>query len=95
MPPEIFYEVKREMGVTVAHGYGMTEIPMIAMGSLIDSDEQLANTVGRPVFGADIRIVTLEGEVAGAGVDGEVRVKGPDGLQGLHRSGHDGRGLRR
>jgi cyclohexanecarboxylate-CoA ligase len=77
MPPEIFYEVGREMGVTVAHGYGMTEIPMIAMGSLSDTDEQLANTVGKPVFGADIRIVTLEGAVASAGVDGEVRVKGP------------------
>jgi acyl-coenzyme A synthetase/AMP-(fatty) acid ligase len=77
MPPEIFHEVGREIGVTVAHGYGMTEIPMIAMGSLTDSDEQLANTVGKPVYGADIRIVTLEGEVAGAGVDGEVRVKGP------------------
>jgi cyclohexanecarboxylate-CoA ligase len=34
MPPEIFYEVGREIGVTVAHGYGMTEIPMICMGSL-------------------------------------------------------------
>jgi cyclohexanecarboxylate-CoA ligase len=77
MPPEIFYEVGREIGVTVAHGYGMTEIPMIAMGSLTDTEEQLANTVGKPVFGADIRIVTLEDEVAPAGVDGEVRVKGP------------------
>jgi acyl-CoA synthetase (AMP-forming)/AMP-acid ligase II len=76
MPPEIFYEVGREMGVTVAHGYGMTEIPMIAMGSLTDTEEQLANTVGKPVYGADVRIVTLEGEVAGPGVDGEVRVKG-------------------
>ena len=77
MPPEIFYEVGREIGVVVAHGYGMTEIPMICMGSPSDSDDQLANTVGKPVFGADIRIVTLEGEVADAGVDGEVRVKGP------------------
>jgi len=77
MPPEIFYEVGREIGVTVAHGYGMTEIPMICMGSLADSDEQLANTVGKPVFGADVRIVTLDGDVAPAGVDGEVRVKGP------------------
>jgi acyl-coenzyme A synthetase/AMP-(fatty) acid ligase len=77
MPPEIFYEVGREIGVTVAHGYGMTEIPMIAMGSLSDTDEQLANTVGKPVYGADIRIVTLDGDLAPPGVDGEVRVKGP------------------
>ena len=39
----------REIGVTVAHGYGMTEIPMICMGSPADTDDQLANTVGKPV----------------------------------------------
>jgi acyl-CoA synthetase (AMP-forming)/AMP-acid ligase II len=77
MPPEIFHEVGREIGVKVAHGYGMTEIPMICMGSLKDTDDQLANTVGKPVDGADVRIVTLEGEITGPGIDGEVRVKGP------------------
>jgi acyl-CoA synthetase (AMP-forming)/AMP-acid ligase II len=77
MPPEIFYEVGREMGVRVAHGYGMTEIPMICMGSPTDTDDQLANTVGKPVFGADVRIVTPEGQQAPAGTDGEVRVRGP------------------
>jgi len=77
MPPEVFHEIQREMGVRVAHGYGMTEIPMIAMGSPHDSDEQLAHTVGRPVEGADVRIVTLEEQEAGPEVDGEVRVKGP------------------
>jgi acyl-CoA synthetase (AMP-forming)/AMP-acid ligase II len=76
MPPEVFHEVGREIGVTIAHGYGMTEIPMICMGSPTDTDEQLAHTVGKPVAGADVRIVTAEGSVAPAGVDGEVRVKG-------------------
>ena len=77
MPPEVFHEVRREMGITVAHGYGMTEIPMICMGSPHDTDEQLANTVGRPVDGAELRIVTLDEEAAPTGTDGEVRVRGP------------------
>ena len=77
MPPEIFHEVEREMGVKVAHGYGMTEIPMICMGSPYDTDEQLAHTVGKPVSGAQIRIVTLEEHDAPVGDDGEVRVRGP------------------
>jgi len=76
MPPEVFSEVQREIGVRVAHGYGMTEIPMITMGSPADDDEQLANTVGRPVAGAEVRITTLEGTEAPAGVDGEVQVRG-------------------
>ena len=56
MPPEIFHEVGREIGVKVTHGYGMTEIPMICMGSPTDTDEQLAGTVGKPVFGAELRL---------------------------------------
>ena len=77
MPPEVFHEVGREIGVRVAHGYGMTEVPMICMGSPSDTDEQLAHTVGRPVYGAELRIVTLEEADAATGEDGEIRVRGP------------------
>ena len=76
-PPELFHDVKREMGVKVVHGYGMTEIPMIAMGSPHDTDEQLANTEGKPVLGAEVRIVREDGTVAGPDDEGEVRVRGP------------------
>jgi acyl-CoA synthetase (AMP-forming)/AMP-acid ligase II len=65
-PPELFFEVQREMGVPVCHGYGMTEVPMIAQGSPRDTDEQLAYSDGAPIYGAEVRIV-----------DGEIRVRGP------------------
>jgi acyl-CoA synthetase (AMP-forming)/AMP-acid ligase II len=65
-PPELFFEVQREMGVPVCHGYGMTEIPMIAQGSPRDTDDQLAYSDGAPIYGAEVRIV-----------DGEIRVRGP------------------
>jgi acyl-CoA synthetase (AMP-forming)/AMP-acid ligase II len=77
-PPEVHYEVRDEIGGRgVVHGYGMTEVPMISNGSPSDTDEQLANTDGKPVEGADVRIVTLDGRVAGADEEGEVRVRGP------------------
>jgi cyclohexanecarboxylate-CoA ligase len=76
-PPELFYEVQREMGIRVLHGYGMTECPMIAQGSPRDTDEQLANTEGAPVSGCEITIVDADDDVAPAGVDGEVRLSGP------------------
>jgi len=76
-PPEIYYEVKREMGIPLAHGYGMTEVPMICQGSILDSDDQLANTEGAPVFGAEVRIVRSDGAIAAPGEEGEVRVRGP------------------
>jgi cyclohexanecarboxylate-CoA ligase len=77
MPPQTFYDVQREMGVKVVHGYGMTEVPMMAMGSPHDTDEQLANTDGKPVVGAEIRIVKDDETVAAPGEIGEVRLRGP------------------
>ena len=76
-PPEIFHEARRELGVTIRHGYGMTEGPMITQGSIHDDDEQLIFTEGAPVDGADLRIVLAGGSLASPGEDGEVRVKGP------------------
>jgi len=77
-PPEIHFEVRDEIGGRgVVHGYGMTEVPMIANGSPHDTDEQLANTDGAPIEGADVRIVTPDGRVAQPDEDGEIRVKGP------------------
>ena len=61
----------------VLHGYGMTEIPMIAQGGPGDTDEQLAHTEGKPVHGAEIRIVNADETLAPVGTDGEVRVRGP------------------
>jgi acyl-CoA synthetase (AMP-forming)/AMP-acid ligase II len=77
-PPNVHYEVRDEIGGRgVVHGYGMTEVPMIANGSPYDTDEQLANTDGKPVEGADVRVVTLDGRLAAADEEGEIRVKGP------------------
>ncbi len=76
-PPEVFFEIKREMGIPVAHGYGMTEVPMITQGSPNDTDDQLAYSEGAPVRGTKVRIVGTEGEDLPAGTEGEVRIGGP------------------
>ncbi|GAA2222392.1 cyclohexanecarboxylate-CoA ligase [Streptomyces amakusaensis] len=64
-PPELYHAVVRELGCELAHGYGMTEAPMITMGSPGDTPGNLAATEGRPPPGMEIRIV-----------DGEVRLRG-------------------
>ncbi|CAM5350367.1 class I adenylate-forming enzyme family protein [Streptomyces aurantiogriseus] len=70
-PPELYHAVVREMGVQLTHGYGMTEVPMITMGSPDDTADNLATTEGRPPEGMEIRIV-----------DGEVRLRGEAVCQG-------------
>ena len=77
MPPEIYFEVKEKMGIPIAHGYGMTECPMICQGSPSDTDDQLAHTEGAPIRGRQADTVKADGTVAAPGEEGEVRVSGP------------------
>ena len=64
-PPQLYYDVLREVGRPILHGLGMTESPCITMGALRDTDEQRAHTEGVPVPGMAVRIV-----------DGEIQIKG-------------------
>ena len=82
-PPSLHYEAKRRLGTAgIVSGYGMTECPMVIWNRPEDSDEDLANTEGYPVPGAELRIVTADGATAGEGEEGEVRVRGPQLMQG-------------
>ncbi|MEU8674098.1 AMP-binding protein [Streptomyces sp. NPDC048560] len=81
-PPELHHAVVREMGVRLTHGYGMTEVPMITMGSPDDTAENLATTEGRPPAGMEIRITDGEGKALPHGTDGEVRLRGEAVCQG-------------
>ena len=76
-PPEIYFEVKEKMGIPIAHGYGMTECPMICQGTPSDTDDQLAHTEGAPIVGCEVAIVRPDGSTAAPGEEGEVRVSGP------------------
>jgi acyl-CoA synthetase (AMP-forming)/AMP-acid ligase II len=89
-PPQLHYDIKSELGgVGVVSGYGMTEAPIVTMASVRDSDDELANTEGRPVGGVDLRLITLDGKPAGDGEEGEIRVKGPMVMRGYLDSSFD------
>jgi acyl-CoA synthetase (AMP-forming)/AMP-acid ligase II len=55
-PPEVHRQVREHLSVPVVHAYGMTEAPMICVSEITDSDEQLANSAGRPIPGSEVRI---------------------------------------
>src|SRR5438270_10278503 len=64
-------------GVGIVSGYGLTEAPILTMAAVDDADDKLANTEGRPSPGVELKVVTLDGKVAGPGEEGELRAKGP------------------
>ncbi len=83
-PPQLHYDLVAEMGgVGIVSGYGLTECPIIAMNTTRCAPEKLAHTEGRvnPPE-AKMRIVTLAGDEAGPGVEGEIRAFGPQLCKG-------------
>jgi cyclohexanecarboxylate-CoA ligase len=75
-PPQLYKDVLREVGSPILHGLGMTESPCITMARVTDTDEQRAYTEGAPVPGMEVRIVALDGSLAGVDEDGEIQLKG-------------------
>jgi acyl-CoA synthetase (AMP-forming)/AMP-acid ligase II len=82
-PPELHYEMKRELGgVGVVSGWGLTEAPILTMNTVHGTDEQLAETEGPPTGGVELRAVRLDGTVAPPGDVGELQAKGPQVFRG-------------
>jgi cyclohexanecarboxylate-CoA ligase len=82
-PPQLHRDVRAEIGgLGIVSGYGLTEAPIVAMATVDDPDDKLAETEGRPTAGVTIRVVDLEGRVLPAGEEGELRVRGPQVLRG-------------
>ena len=82
-PPQLHHDLKREIGgVGIVSGYGLTEAPIVVMATTEDPDQKLADTEGRPTPGVELIVVGLDGERAGPGQEGEIRLKGPQVIRG-------------
>jgi cyclohexanecarboxylate-CoA ligase len=89
-PPQLHYDCKAELGgVGVVSGYGLTEAPILTMNTVHDTDQQLADTEGSATPGVELRVVTLEGQIAAPGEEGEIRAKGPQIFKGYLDSSLD------
>lgn len=82
-PPQMHYDIKKELGgAGVVSGWGLTEAPILSLGSMDDPDEKLAETEGKPMPGVDLRVVKHDGTLATPGEEGELRVKAPQLMLG-------------
>ncbi|KAA0234066.1 MAG: Medium-chain fatty-acid--CoA ligase [Acidimicrobiales bacterium] len=88
-PPQLHYDLLEAFGTGIYSAYGLTEAPILTMSGLDDTDEELAHTEGKPLPGVELKLVKLDGTVAGEGEAGEVRVKAPQVMQGYLDSSLD------
>ena len=80
---ELNRQVREVLGVPgVANAWGLTEFPVATSPRPDAAPEVLDSTVGPPVPGVSVRVVDSDGKELGAGLEGELRLKGPQCFAG-------------
>jgi len=84
VPVELIERMRFELPFeTIVTGYGLTETTgTVSMCRHDDPPEVIANTVGRPLPGIEVRLVDDDGRDAPAGGAGEIIVRGYNVMQG-------------
>jgi long-chain acyl-CoA synthetase len=83
LPPETVKKFEQVTGGRLVEGYGLTESSPVALANPLNENAR-AGTIGIPVPGTDIRIVSVDDPTheVPLGVSGELCVRGPQVFQG-------------
>jgi malonyl-CoA/methylmalonyl-CoA synthetase len=83
LPTHVLEQFREKFGLTILERYGMSETLMIAGNPY--SGERRAGTVGRPLPGVSVRLLTPDGRAAAGDETGELYVKGDSVFSGYWR----------
>ena len=75
---ELIGAARARLGCVAKRVYGSTEFPTITCTDADDAAEMGAETEGRAIAPAELRIATAAGGTAGSGEEGEVQARGPE-----------------
>jgi long-chain acyl-CoA synthetase len=87
VPQELAREFERTFGAKVREGYGLTEMSGIATTSM-PGEERRPGSVGRPLGGTELRVVSAACEPLPPGDTGEVQFRGRSVFAGYWRDEH-------
>jgi long-chain acyl-CoA synthetase len=80
LPREIRLRAEHTLGVPVRQGFGLTEATFSTVGTPEDAGGE--DTVGKPVFGIEVRILDAQGAPCPPNAPGEVCVRGQNVMAG-------------
>ncbi|MGD0855210.1 MAG: AMP-binding protein [Dehalococcoidia bacterium] len=87
VPPELVYQVKEKMGVTLTVGYGLTEsTALITFTRKDDPIDKIATTIGMPLPGVEIKIKDDHGNELPRGETGEICIGGRTVMKGYYNA---------
>jgi len=76
LPPQVLDAFREKYGHVILERYGMTETLMNISNPYVG--ERRAGTVGFPLPGTSVKIITPDGKEAGVDEEGEIHIKGPN-----------------
>jgi cyclohexanecarboxylate-CoA ligase len=85
IPRKLVEDGRRRLGCPISAGWGMSENGLVTCNGLDDPEEKVFGTDGRPLPGAEIRIVDAEGRPVPARVEGDLLVRAPSQFVGYFK----------
>jgi cyclohexanecarboxylate-CoA ligase len=82
VPPQLIRLATERLGCVAARVYGSTEFPTLCAGRSLDPLDRRAETDGRLIGAAEVRIADEDGRSVAVGEVGDVYVRGPEAFLG-------------
>ncbi|MEV4537881.1 long-chain fatty acid--CoA ligase [Asanoa sp. NPDC049518] len=83
MPEAVLKGVEEKFGITVLEGYGLSETGSTATMNP-GVDDRRIRSIGRPIWGVDVRVAASDGAEVPTGEVGELLVRGHVVMKGYH-----------
>ena len=80
LPVEVLERFERRFGVPLLEGYGLTEASPVVCFNRLNARKK--GSVGQPIEGVEVRVVSEAGEVLPPGEEGELCVRGENVMKG-------------
>lgn len=80
LPDEVARRAELRLGIELRQGYGLTEATFSTMNA--PPEPRVMGSVGRPMWGVEVRIVDAGGNDVPPGAEGEVLVRGHNAMNG-------------
>ncbi len=85
LPDEVHARFRERYGITLLEGYGLSETSPVASFTR-EGDEVRVGSIGKPIWGVDMRIMRDDGVFAEAGEVGEIVIRGHNVMKGYHNN---------
>lgn len=84
LPADIHQRFQERYGITILEGYGLSETSPVASFTL-EGEEVRVGSIGKPIWGVDMRIMRDDGTFAGPDEIGEIVIRGHNVMKGYYK----------